>query len=308
MGLAELARPGLLVIAVFIASSLYVHFRGKERYHLSRQLMGLSALIAPYNVFAYLFSAVPNRPILDPRDFPELELLRANWETIRDEAKTLLEHGHVRAADSYNDAGFNSFYRRGWRRFVLSWYGGFLPSARELCPKTVSLLEQTPSIHAAMIVLLAPGKRLNRHRDPFAGSLRFHLGLITPNSERCRIYIDGEPYHWRDGHDIVFDETYVHRAVNQSDEARIILFADVERPLRGRIPTAINRFVIRHLVKATAMRNNETEQVGLINRAFEYVYRGRLVAKVLKVRSRFSYYAIKYALIGALVAVLLLLL
>ncbi|WP_419146018.1 aspartyl/asparaginyl beta-hydroxylase domain-containing protein, partial [Escherichia coli] len=36
----------------------------------------------------------------------------------------------------------------------------------------------------------------------------------------------------RDGESVVFDETYVHEAYNHPDQNRIILFCDVERPLK----------------------------------------------------------------------------
>jgi hypothetical protein len=49
----------------------------------------------------------------------------------------------------------------------------------------------------------------------FAGSLHYHLGLLVPKSAGdCRIFIDGEPYYWREGDDILFDETYLHYAEN----------------------------------------------------------------------------------------------
>ncbi len=79
---------------------------------------------------------------------------------------------------------------------------------------------------------LAPDSRLVRHRDPYAGSLRYHLGLITPNDDRCFIDVDGERYSWRDGQSVVFDETYIHCAENKTDQNRIIFFADVERPMK----------------------------------------------------------------------------
>src|SRR5689334_24353903 len=35
---------------------------------------------------------------------------------------------------------------------------------------------------------LPPGGKLVQHRDPYAGSLRYHLGLVTPKSPgECRI-------------------------------------------------------------------------------------------------------------------------
>ena len=76
-----------------------------------------------------------------------------------------------------------------------------------LCPVTTELLKGIPNIKAAMFASLPPGSRLPRHRDPYAGSLRFHMGLITPNSPDCYINVDGETYYWRDGEAVVFDET-----------------------------------------------------------------------------------------------------
>jgi beta-hydroxylase len=84
-----------------------------------------------------------------------------------------------------------------------------------------------------------------------------------------------------------------------TDEARIILFCDVERPMRGRVMRAVNRWVIRHVVALTATKNVEGERVGLANRVFGLVYRVRLPLKRLKKASRPAYYALKYGALGA---------
>jgi len=248
---------------------------------------------------------VPTRPMLGAEDFPELDHLRVHWEEIRDEARALLRDGHIRKAARHDDLAFNSFYKRDWRRFYLKWYGDIMPSARSLCPRTIELLAATPSVHAAMFAVLAPHSHLVRHRDPFAGSLRYHLGLQTPNDDTCRIFIDGEPYHWRDGEGMLFDETYIHRAENRTGNPRIILFCDVERPMRGRVATAINRFAIRHVMPATAAANTAEDRVGVANRAFERLYTIRLVMKRLKARSRTTYYVLSYAAKLAPIAALL---
>src|SRR4029079_11579573 len=108
---------------------------------------------------------------------------------------------------------------------------------------TSQLLASIPSVNAAMFALLPPGARLVAHRDPFAGSVRYHLGLSTPNSEQCRIIVDGQLYYWKDGEPVVFDETYIHRAENQTDVQRLILFCDVERPLTHALARARKRVV-----------------------------------------------------------------
>ncbi len=34
---------------------------------------------------------------------------------------------------------------------------------------------------------------------PYAGSVRYHLGLSTPNDDRCFIEVDRQRHSWRDG-------------------------------------------------------------------------------------------------------------
>jgi beta-hydroxylase len=296
----NLLAPKFLALYAFIVSALYIHFRGRVRHRFTRQLTDHSTFLAPYNALMYMFSGVPARPFLPLQDFPELKTLGDNWETIRDEGLRLFDEGYIKAAAKYNDLGFNSFFRTGWKRFYLKWYDKTMPSAEALCPKTVALVKSLPHVHAAIFAVLPPGGRLVTHRDPFAGSLRYHLGLSTPNSPDCFIVVDGERYHWRDGEGVVFDETYIHYAENKTDKTRLILFCDIERPLTSGIVSAINHFTINHLVKATASQNVDTERVGVLNHVFAAVYRIRLIGKRIKAADRRVYYLIKYALIGAL--------
>ena len=251
--IVRLFSPQLVLLYCLAASVLAVHFRGRIRLGFGRQLTDHSTIMAPYNVLMYLFSRVPNRPFLPLRDFPELGRLRENWQTIRDEAVALFDEGHIKAADRYNDAGFNSFFRSGWKRFYLKWYEDPLPSAMRMCPRTVALLQSIPNVKGAMFATLSPGARLVQHRDPYAGSLRYHLGLVTPTHPGvCRIFVDGNEYSWHDGEDVMFDETFIHYAENTTDQTRIILFCDVERPLRTGVITALNRWVSGHIIKETA--------------------------------------------------------
>ncbi len=292
--------PKLIFFFAFFASAVYVHYRGRVRHRFFRQLTDHSFFMAPYNALMYLFSAVPTGPYVDVSRFPDLAPLRENWTTIRDEALALVDRGQIRAAAKFNDIGFNSFYRTGWKRFYVKWYDAPPPSARELCPRTVALVESIPRINGAMFALLPAGGNLGAHRDPYAGSLRYHLGLVTPNSDSCRLVVDGEPYAWRDGEAVVFDETYMHHAENRSETARIILFCDIERPLTNRVITAINRWFSSTMIRATQTENVEGDKVGLLNRIFSVAYRVRLQGKRVKARSRFAYYALKWAFFGGI--------
>lgn len=285
------------VLLIFVASALYAHLRGKVRFGLARALTDFTVLIAPVNALMYLFSRAPATPYLDTKQFKELELLQQNWQTIREEALKLNDEGQIKAASSYNDIGFNSFFRTGWKRFYLKWYGEDLASAKAMCPKTVELLRQIPTVKAAMFASLPPGSRLVRHRDPYAGSVRYHLGLTTPNSPGCFIEVDGQRYHWKDGEAVMFDETFIHYAENTTDQQRVILFCDVERPLYFAPVRWFNRLFARIVMTASATQNVEGEPVGALNKFFFYAYKVRLWGKALKARSRPTYYIGKWAII-----------
>ncbi|EMU9290190.1 aspartyl/asparaginyl beta-hydroxylase domain-containing protein, partial [Acinetobacter baumannii] len=244
----------------------------------------------------YIFSKVPNQPYIDTQHFKDLKVLDENWEMIRDEAKALYDQGGIKASSTYNDLGFNSFFKTGWKRFYLKWYESSHPSAAELCPKTTALLKTLPTIKAAMFTELAPDSRLVRHRDPYAGSLRYHLGLITPNDDRCFIDVDGERYSWRDGQSVVFDETYIHYAENKTDQNRIIFFADVERPMKVKWMERFNHWFGRNVMTAASSPNETGDQTGGLNKAFGYVYQIRIKAKALKAKNRKLYYFLKWFL------------
>jgi beta-hydroxylase len=298
---SALLSPKFLLVYAYLASVCYVHFRGQVRLRFGRQLTEHSGLFAPFNVLMYLFSAVPRKAILDVRDFPELRPLRDNWQVIRAEALALCDAGQIDYSEKHEDLAFVAFRRRGWKRFYLKWYHDFLPSAAELCPRTVALVRSIPSVNAAAFTMLPPGKKLGKHRDPFASSLRYHLGLVTPNSDACKIWIDGQPYSWRDGEDIVFDETYVHWAENETDQNRIILFCDFTRPLHTRCMRAFSRFMIRHVFKVTRSHNRPEEARGALNHLTPVVYRLKCLFLAMKERNRPLYYTGKYLLASALV-------
>jgi len=297
----SLLAPQLLALYALVGSAGYVHFRGREKLRLGRQIVDHSTFLAPYNVLMYAFSGVPNKPVLPVETFPELKTISDNWEAIREEAVRLFDEGRIRAATANNDWGFYSFFRSGWKRFYLKWYDDPLPSAQALCPRTVALVQSIPSIKGAMFTVLPAGAKLGGHRDPFAGSLRYHLGLVTPNSEDCRIFVDGMQCSYYDGQGFVFDETFIHWAENKTDKSRIIFFCDVERPMSNRVMSRVNRWVNKHVVKISQSPNTEGEKVGGLNVAFSYLYELHHAARKLKDWNRRVYYALKYsAMVGGL--------
>lgn len=289
------------IIGIYLFSICWIHFRGRVRLPFHRQVIDHSALFAPMNLFMYLFSKVPASPYLPLDYFRELKTLQDNWQMIRGEAQSLMALEKIKRAEQNNDAGFNSFFKNGWTRFYLKWYDANHPSAQKFCPNTTALLATLPTVKAAMFAELKPGGTLNPHRDPYAGSLRYHLGLITPNDDRCYIEVDGKRYSWRDGEGVVFDETYVHTAHNGSQENRVILFCDIERPMRYRWTQAINKWLGKKMMTAASSPNETGDQVGGVNKLFRFVWIIGQYRRRLKNWNRTVYHAVRLALLVAVV-------
>jgi beta-hydroxylase len=293
-----------LLVLLFAACIVYVQLRGRVRHKWFKQIFDHSALLAPLNVLMYVFSRVPTRPYVPVESIAGLHELEAHWEEIRDEAQALANLRRIRAAERNDDAGFNSFFKEGWKRFYLKWYEERPPSAERYCPRTVELLQRVPAIKAALFAELPRGAKLNPHRDPYAGSLRYHLGLATPNDDRCRIYVDDEPYSWRDGQGVIFDETYIHWVRNDTDEDRLILLCDVERPLRYRWAQWINRTFSKHVMSAAASANEDGDRSGFIGRMFRFAHVAGIYRRRFKRWSPPAYHGVRAALIvGVLAAI-----
>ena len=290
-----------LTVLLFLACGAYMHLRGHVRHRWFRQLFDHSTFTAPVNVFMLAFSGVPRTPYLDAARFPELQTLQSHWREIRDEALAL--DTEIKAAEKHNDAGFNSFFKTGWKRFYLKWYGDAHPSARVLCPRTTELLARLPSVKAAMFAHLPDGSKLGRHRDPYAGSLRYHLGLVIPrDTERCFIDVDGQRYSWHAGEGVVFDETFIHYAENRSGEDRIVLFCDIERPMKFRWALAINRWIATHIVATGASPNSATDHTGAINRIFIFSHWMGVKRRAVKRWNKTVYVTTKWALVAGVLA------
>lgn len=292
------------IFGVFILGFIYAHSRGRQRLKASRQLFDHSTFLGPLNFFMTAFSRLPARqPYFSAADFPELHTLIDHWSVIREEALRL--QAHIKSADNHDDAGFNTFFKRGWKRFYLKWYGVDHPSAQTLCPATVALLKDIPSVKAAMFAELPAGSHLGRHRDPYAGSIRFHLGLATPNDDNCFIEVDGERYSWRDGEGVLFDETFVHWAQNSTDKHRIILFCDIARPMKWRWAQRFNDLAGATLMAAASSPNDTSDPTGAINRLYKYVHKVQQAGQRLKARNRRGYYILKRFLIACVIAAIL---
>lgn len=299
-------------LLLFIAGSvIYVYrFRGSTRYAgFGRYLRKSWPIFAPFNCLLYLSTRKSARgPIVSAAAVPELALLKRHWAMIRDEAQGLHARGEIEASAApgspgFYDVGFRTFYKYGWRKFYLCWYGYTHRSALRACPGTVELLAKIPAINGAMFSMLPPGGELTLHSDPMACSLRYHLGLDTPEQDDCFIEVDGVRKAWSNGEDFLFDETYPHYVRNDSSRSRLILMCDVERPMHlgGRI---FNR-LYRSLARLTVVPNTNEDRRGFASSVFANLAPLLQRSKALKGTNRTLYRVLKTVVNGILLCILL---
>lgn len=304
----------VFVLSLFMFSTfsaVYVYkFRGETRFqNFSQFIRKGSAAFTPFNCFLYLMSEKrAQKPIMVMSDFKELQPIVDNWEVIQKEARALWDSKFFEQTkdpknDAFYDIGFRTFYKYGWGKFYLNWYGYTHQSALNTCPKTIEILKQIDSVNGAMFSVLPSGSKLTLHSDPLACSLRFHLGLDTPEKNNCFINIDGTDYSWRNGEAFLFDETYLHHANNHSDTFRLILMCDVDRPMNifGRL---VNK-VMKWIARITVVPNTEEDERGLTNIVFSTLSPILKRTKELKKTNLVKYKIIKWVVNITLLLVLL---
>lgn len=245
---------------IFIASNV-IDMTSSKRSLVSQSSL-YTALTSPLNAATHLSTPswlqkkLSESGILKPtqRLFPHLDLLRNNYEAIRKEALESLEV----SKPIMNDMYFQGIADKGWQRLYIKWHGPTDPLALKHCPLTCKLIEQMPEVHVAMFSILLPGSKILPHHGPAKMCLRYHLGLSTPNSENCNIKVNGESYYWKDGEDVMFDDTLLHEVHNDTDENRIILFLDVERPQEG-ILKGVAPWSMKYFGPMTSRQNEKQE-------------------------------------------------
>jgi aspartate beta-hydroxylase len=195
-----------------------------------------------YNQAAALVRHVYDRrivgpPILDAATyFPEVRRFAGAWHEIRAEADRLA--ARIDAVPRFHDImkeqeDVSANDGRDWRLFILKAYGIESSAHMAACPRLAQIVSGTPGVLSSSISFMAPGKHIPAHRGPFRGVLRFYLGLSVPRrsdgSPAVVLKIDGQEHRVGDGEWLIWDDTYTHEVVNESDSWRSVLLLDLWR-------------------------------------------------------------------------------
>lgn len=205
--------------------------------------------------------------------YPELATLEAGYEDVRAECERLLgfreQLTDISALGGDYTAG--GIHTIRWKAFVLK-SGSFIAENCAQAPRTAALLRQLPSVYNAFFSILEPRQYVSPHWGYYKGFVRYHLGVVIPgdnrdrtcwlrvnaersdNARRDKALIERGPrYYWRNGRGVVFDDTNLHDAANESDEVRVVLWLDVAR----RLPRALalyNRALLSTLYLEPSIR------------------------------------------------------
>lgn len=179
-------------------------------------------------------STVPDTPKISNDYFPFLSIFTENWEIIQSEARDVLKFREaIPGFQEISPDQYRLATEQNWKTFVLFGFGQKLEKNAQLAPKTAEFLQTVPNLQTAMFSILAPGYHIPAHKGVTKGILRSHIGLIIPKDrEKCRIRVDDTVTAWKEGEIFVFDDTFEHEVWNDTDEERVILLFDFDRPMK----------------------------------------------------------------------------
>lgn len=189
------------------------------------------AMRRPYNI------AFKTPPVADDAltYFPEAEELRANFAALRAEAVAVATGTRIPSSHEYMSI-HDTFFKHDqipWNLMLLRAYGYDYHNNQARTPLMTDFLRRNKHVVSAAISVFPPGKRLRPHRGPFKAVWRYHMAYLVSDLENggtsCELDINGQTYHLREGQDLIWDDTYIHSARNQSDKPRIVLLLDVYR-------------------------------------------------------------------------------
>jgi len=188
----------------------------------------------------FYFPGLPQIQFYDRAMFPWFDALEAATDDIRAE---LLEV--MRGEESF-EPYLKSDPNRPWKpqdgmidnpdwgAFYL-WKNGELQAENAArCPKTMQALENVPLARfpnrspSVLFSRLKPGARIPPHNGLANTRLICHLPLIVP--PKCGFRVGNDVREWTEGKAWVFDDSINHEAWNGSDQTRVILLFDIQRP------------------------------------------------------------------------------
>lgn len=175
---------------------------------------------------------VKNDVFFDKANFEWTKILEENYEAIKQEYININNKNRLIDATVFSKEQIKSVAPDQWSVFPLFVYGNKIEKNWVECPVTVNCLKQIPTITTAWFSVMKPGTYVKPHRGTYKGYLRCLMGLIVPDDiTQSGLAINNTTYHWKKNECVIFDDTFIHSAYNNSEITRVVLYIDFIRPM-----------------------------------------------------------------------------
>ena len=189
-------------------------------------------------------------PFFDVQEFPWVAEVESKFAGIRSELEKVVDR--IELVPAFQEVQKDQYRITAddkWKVVVFQGFGKKFQDNLDAFPITSEALSCIPEWSTGMFSILKPGKKIPPHTGRYKGVLRYHLGLVVPSG--CAISVKGEVRSWVEGGSLIFDDTFVHSAWNESPRVRAVLFVDFLRPLPFPM-NLINEWMVFDIIKNTS--------------------------------------------------------
>ncbi len=183
--------------------------------------------------------------------YPELDILKDNYDIIISELNNILKKGYW---SNYDDLHKKDIFRNNdinnvinqltkseskvktstkkpkWKVFGLIFNKNILEINEKLCPKTIQLLKSIPCVINAGFSCLEPNKSTDIHSDDNKDFFRYQLPLIIPKGD-TGFKVNNQTIKYKINQPFIFDDCNEHQAWNYTNNIRVVLICDIERKI-----------------------------------------------------------------------------
>ena len=215
------------------------------------------------------FARLPSIPIFHREDFDWAPAVEAAFPDMLRELQSLLEEQaefvpYVQMPDDEPKGQFEPLNNNpDWGAYYF-WNSGTLDEEHAArCPRTVATLdEKAPMCRVpgrapvTFLSALKPGTHIAAHHGATNSRLTVHMPLIIPPN--CALRVGGETHVWKPGELVMFDDTILHEAWNNSDRLRVVLIFDIWHPML----TALERDLVCQTIQGILDYNGPGDASG----------------------------------------------
>ncbi|NNC38465.1 MAG: aspartyl/asparaginyl beta-hydroxylase domain-containing protein [Acidimicrobiales bacterium] len=188
---------------------------------------GIGSTFARPEPKGFYFAGLTSKPWYESEELEWIAEFEDSFDDILAEATAIMSN----LGDDIENYGYQGLNTESWKKVSLVANREENQENLAACPVTASLLKKIPGypiFRDAMFSILEPGGVITPHRDYGNLFLTMHFGLIIPPSGYMEVA--NMQRNWQAGKALVFDSSYNHQAVNDSDQSRVILLVDFLNP------------------------------------------------------------------------------